>query len=207
MKRALFITFLVAAISWSGAAWASTMYYTLTGTVSSVRDSAGLAGQAGISIGDTLSYTVAINTDSIGGQTNPWQSWTMGSNSYWAESYSGNLQGDTIGSGRTMDNYVRVEGNEDWWSRRVVYAGDNYSNIYFQDAGGMQTGFDDWTVGTVLSSLSETAYSGWSSSSVVLNSATITRVSSSAPTPVPAAVWLMGMGIAGLGIIRRKRTS
>lgn len=206
MKRALLLITLMVAILWGASAQAATMYYTFTGDVSSVRDWAGLANQAGITRGDTLNYTVAINTDSLGEASNRWDTWTMGSNTYWAESYSGNMQGDTLGSGKTMNNYVQVGGWEQGASQRNVYAGNNYSNIYFHDTYGFQTGFDDWTVGsTIFSSLTETAYSGSISSTVTLNNITLSRVSSQAPTPVPAAIWFMGMGAAGLGLVTRKK--
>ncbi len=172
---------------------ASSVYFTLEGTVNSLFDRGGVIGSSGVKIGDTLKYVVAVDTETGGTFTDV----RGGTYSIPGAVYTSLYQGVLNGAGAEQYNWGRDFG-------RSIYlqTGNEDSNLY---VNSWTSGLGDIQVGTQISQLYEIAFgANGESSRIDLSAVTVTRVSDTAPTPISAAVLLMGGGLGLVGIIRRK---
>ncbi|WP_320170331.1 VPLPA-CTERM sorting domain-containing protein [Maridesulfovibrio sp.] len=178
-----------------GMANASSYYLTLSGTVGSVEDGGGLVSAAGISIGDTLSYVVKIDTDQTGSVTASW-----GTQDKYGTIYSSLYSGVLSGMNTQSDNYLQT-----YWEGFYSRTSGDDSTIEFQN---WTSDLASLTVGSSISTLNEFAYnSNYGFSKVVLDGVTVTSISETAPTPIPGAGLMMLGGLGVVGFVRRRFSS
>ncbi len=85
------------------------------------------------------------------------------------------------------------------------FSSDDYSfelGIRFSGTGGSIYSIADWA-GSATDSVGTFHYDeGWNTTFTLQN---VTRIDAPAPVPVPAAALLLGSGLAGLGVLRRRK--
>ncbi|GEM_PF-3099836 len=172
---------------------ASSYYLTFEGTVGSISDGGGLAGAAGISIGDTLRYVVEIDTDRTGFYTKSNGKDKTVRGSYYTSLYSGALNGMTTGSYNYLNPY---------YNGFYSQTGNDQSALSFNNWSGS---VQNLAVGSSINSLYESAFNeNWGYTKINLNSVTVTNISNVAPTPLPGAAFLMLGGLGVVGFVKRR---
>ncbi|WP_421901247.1 VPLPA-CTERM sorting domain-containing protein [Maridesulfovibrio sp.] len=194
MKKFLSVLALLVIMVLPAQAFAS-YYYTLEGTVGALSDGGGLASAAGISIGDTVRYVIEIDTDRAGYRTvGNGQTKTV-NNSYYTSLYSGTLNG----YGSTANGYLKDRGYG-----YSAYTGNDNSAVYMN---GWGSSFANLGIGDTVQQIYESAYnadSNWQYSQVTAINLKITNISNVAPTPIPAAAFLMLGGLGVVGFVKRR---
>ena len=194
MKKILSVLALLVIMVLPAQAFAS-YYYTLEGTVGALSDGGGLASAAGISIGDTVKYVIEIDTDRAGYRTvGNGQTKTV-NNSYYTSLYSGTLNG----YGSTANGYLK-----DKSYGYSAYTGNDNSAVYMN---GWGSSFANLGIGDTVQQIYESAYnvdSNWQYSQVTAINLKITNISNVAPTPIPAAAFLMLGGLGVVGFVKRR---
>ena len=189
---------------------AAPMYLTFDGYVSSVQDSAGIISEAGVNIGDSVSFVVYVDYERLGENTRNDGGVVYSSdgcnNVSCNDFYYVDLASDTLLSEKDGGFYNEPYNNAKYntgefisfneWHVLNIGSTDNY--LYFWWYG--LTPITSWSVGHELYGY-ESAYDSTglhSNLSYTLTLADITAV------PVPSEIWLSGSGLISLiGFARR----
>ena len=205
---------------------AAPVYYTYSGVVTSIDDPQGLIAAQGLGLGSEVSYTFIVDMDLPAYQTqvngtvetinDVTRYSTWGANRFFVDYYSGDaLLKDGNGwftnpasAGYDSSKYAEYNYGTNQWTSGY------YGNSYL---GNVKMNSDD----NILS-ISESVYFPWGAAvtnlqalNQILSSADGTvsfliatlnfdESSTTAPVPVPGAVWLLGSGLIGLVGFRRK---
>ncbi len=197
MKRFSFMFVVLVAFLAPAMVAAAPVYFTIEGTVSSIWDGAGHAESAGVNMGDTVQYVVAVDSDVQG-------SYTLGGRTIQVfDSVFSSLEKGILGGfsynpeNDAMNNYVHDYGN-----RTDVFAGNANANLYVSD---FYNGLSQLAEGGALGTVYEMSYAARDKvfSRIDLNDITITNVSTHA-TPLPAGILLLGSGAGALVLVRRR---
>ena len=192
--RILMFIFLMSLPSY---AFASPVYLTFKGTVGSIGGQSSLMKDAGIKVGDILKYVGTIDEARAGTITGPWGTTVRGNSVF--SSAEGMLNG-----------YVVPETN--WFETRTgldtnTFYAQTGSDKSLIEINSWTVPFSDLQVGSQVSKFSEASYDRngrWGR--LNLKDITVTRISNTAPTPLPGALLLMGGGLGLVALIRRKFT-
>lgn len=175
---------------------ASSIYLTLSGTISNIYDRAGLASDSGYSRGDTLNYIISLDTDRIGSSTTHNDRTSYYGGTFYTALESGNLNGWSQSAHSVQNN---------WGTATSFQSGNENSNLYLTSWDSGTTNFsigDTFTEGYEISYTHGNHYTRLDFSNLV-----VTNVAT-APTPAPAGILLLGLGLPFVGFIRsRIRTS
>ncbi|MBT2971354.1 MAG: hypothetical protein B6D72_09420 [gamma proteobacterium symbiont of Ctena orbiculata] len=181
--------------------FAAPFTYTFSGTISHILDDAGAAAVAGISVGDSVSYTFLIDRarDPIemyyDGSLNPNLIDSPPSRDYfYVDLLSGSLIDEVNGGSfdSAGDIAVYKEGLEldSPAGQGVIFLTGSDDNFI-----RLEGGLDLWTIGSIVN-VEETAFDeNVFYTTVTSQNLTLTNISA---VPVPAAVWLFGTGLLGI---------
>lgn len=194
MKKTFVFLLLILMLAVPNFAMASSYYLTLDATVGAISDGGGLASSANIGVGAKIQYVIEVDTDRTG--------YTVGSNGHTHTKYNSYYTSLAAGalSGISEKGYN--------------YLNPYYSGFYSQ-TGNTQSvlSINNWTgdlaslaVGSTIDQLCEHSYNteNWGYTKLTLNDVTVTNISNVAPTPIPAAAFLMVGGLGVVGFIRRR---
>ncbi len=226
MKTAFIV--IAIALGWSSVGRAAPVYYTFTGEITSVEDSAGVvAGTYGtVDIGElpSVEYTFLVDFEQPGTYVALDGTTVVvpdGSNSMFSYDrfYTDLISGSLIEGPEYITpstNVAEYNWGQQWdfvtGPDRAFLFGDsesNYTTVY-----SLTTLFTDWVVDTTMNAGTELtgfewAYNTAGDLSILESSLRLTSVSDTpAPVPGPATAWLFVMGLVGLlGYNKRRKRS
>ncbi|CCO24913.1 VPLPA-CTERM sorting domain-containing protein [Maridesulfovibrio hydrothermalis] len=193
MKKKFAVLILLLTLTMPGVAQASSYYMTLEGTVGSIFDGGNLAFDAGLSIGDVVNYVIEFDTERTGFTTGWNGNIKEKKGSIYSSLYSGILDGTHVRNNNFLTPYYNG-----FYSQASSENSGVEMNNWTSDLAGL-------SVGSTINSFSEYAYNkAWGYTRVNLNGITVIDISNVAPTPIPAAAFIMLGGLGIVGVIKRR---
>jgi hypothetical protein len=191
-----------------GITFAAPYYYTFEGQITSINDGAEIINEAGLTIGDDVTYVFLIDYNKPSTYTrNNGTIYTYidnANNDYFYFDYvSGSLIEEKDGGYYNSDTDI-AEYNHG----RYSLTGSNHTVAYSrsQDNWARIEAFlgpmPSWSIGDTLVG-AEIAYDSTGASSFFNSSLTVTNISP-APVPIPTSMLLLGSGLIGIVGIKRK---
>jgi hypothetical protein len=201
----------------AGTAQAVPMKATWTGTVTSAFGYA----VAGANVGDAAQATFTFDTDNLGApnnysQYNYWANYSGVSNGipgfYTSATYTfGSLSGSYVGTNTPPSSYTYLgSGSSVNYYENYVSNGNGYLDVFinYGSGSGLTNGDPSQTFSTSALPGSFILYLIGGSLQANVTSLTVSSAETpSDPVPAPGALALLGLGLLGLGGLRRKKAA
>ncbi len=211
-KLTILLTVMAMVFVMSGKAQAVPFYYTFSGTVFSVDDSAGIIASqlpAGFGIGSTVTYTFILDFAATGFYIrNDGTVYTVADSATADTFYADYISGDAlaqVGGGIYNAPTDAAELNYGYEFFAYPYGmvrGNSYDDEVYIYSNAADA--SDWGVGTPVASANR-AWDSTGASSILYATVTITDIAPVNAVPEPSTLLLLGSGMLGLLAFRRRQ--